>query len=63
MKILLFWCFPFFFLSFFRLLREKYKKIVLMQKQMILSSERHAEQPFAGQNTQQTLPNKCSKCL
>ena len=28
------------------------KKVVLMQKQIILTSKRRAEQPFAGRNTQ-----------
>ena len=28
-------------------------KLVFMQKLMILTSERHAEHPFAGRNTQQ----------
>ena len=28
------------------------KKLVLTQKQIILTSELHAEQPFTGQNTQ-----------
>ena len=41
-----------FFLSFFPLLMEKDKKLVFMQKQMISTSKRPAEHPFAGQNTQ-----------
>ena len=28
------------------------KKLVLLQKQMISTSERHVEHPFAGRNTQ-----------
>ena len=31
-------------------------KIVLAQKQMILTSKRYAEHPFAGQNTHPTSP-------
>ena len=40
------------FLSFFPLMTKKMKKLVCKQKQMILTSKRHAEHPFTGQNTQ-----------
>ena len=42
----------FLFCFFFPLVTEKYKKFVLMQKQMFLTSELHVEHPFAGRNTQ-----------
>ena len=41
------------FLSFSSVSDEKDKKLVLMQKQIISTSERRAEHPFADQNTQQ----------
>ena len=44
--------FPSFFFLF-PLVTEEDKKLVLMQKQMISTSKRHAEQPFADRNTQQ----------
>ena len=44
--------FPLFFLSFFPLMTENMKKLVLTQKQTIFTSKRHAEHLFAGQNTQ-----------
>ena len=50
--LVLFLIFPFFFL----LVTEKDKKmknLVFSPKQMISTSERHAEHPFDGQNTQQ----------
>ena len=50
----LFLHFLFFFLSFFPLVTEIDEKLVLTQKQMILTSEWHAEHPFAGQNAQNT---------
>ena len=42
-------------LHFFLFVTEKdEKKLVLTQKQMILTSKQHAEHPYAGQNTQHT---------
>ena len=41
------------YFSFFFLVTEKYKKLDLMQKQMISTSDRRAEHLFTGQNTQQ----------
>ena len=49
MFFLLFFALSFLFSSFFPDVMGKY---VLMQKQIILTSEKHAECPFAGQNTQ-----------
>ena len=40
------------FLSFFLFVTKKTEKLVLMQKQMIPTSKRCAEHPFAGQNKQ-----------
>ena len=34
--------------------QKKTEKLVLGQKQIISTSQRHAEHPFASQNTQQT---------
>ena len=44
--------FPFFFLSFFQLVTDKYEKTCFNAKQMILTSEWHAVHLFAGPNTQ-----------
>ena len=41
-----------FALSFFLLLMEKDKKLVLTQKQLIMTGKWHAEHLFAGRNTQ-----------
>ena len=40
------------FLSFSSVSDEKDKKLVLMQKQIILTSKRRAEHPFNGRNIQ-----------
>ena len=54
-------CFSCYFLRFpffFSICDEKDKKLVLTQKQMILTSERLAEHLFAGRNTQQVGATK-----
>ena len=50
---MLFLRFLIFFLSFFSLVMEKDEKLVLTQKQIILTSKLRAEHPFSGLNTHQ----------
>ena len=57
MFFLLFFALLIYFLSFFPFVMEKDKKLVLMQKQMNLTSK-NLEHPFAGRNTQHLVKSK-----